>query len=220
MKKMSSLEVLEKCDTNFWKHHKYTYPWLAATYSMEKVWSKIKHKVTARFDESMDRLDLGLMRKYGEMQQWATYFSFPAAQDAERYGGQWLPHGVDTEMFKPHEHVTSNKDKEFDLAFIGSIYPLRGQYYNHLAPCLGKVQLKMGMVMVQELNGLNGPKTMELLADNYRKIKVFFCLPPMSRLIVAKAFEVMACGTFLMYPKLPGITGMNNDVFIDGKHCV
>ena len=63
-------------------------------------------------------------------------------------------------------------------------------------------------------------ESFELLAENYRRLKIFFCLPPMSRLVVGKVFDVMACGTFIMYPKLPGDARRNNEIFEDGKHIV
>jgi hypothetical protein len=44
---------------------------------------------------------------------------------------------------------------------------------------------------------------MELLAETYRRIKVFVTFPSMSNVLVAKVLESMACGCSLVAPKQP-----------------
>jgi spore maturation protein CgeB len=63
---------------------------------------------------------------------------------------------------------------------------------------------------------------MRLLASNTRECKIFFNLPSMSRLLVAKVFEVMACGTFLLTPLIGDGRGaeQNMKLFESGKHLV
>jgi spore maturation protein CgeB len=47
------------------------------------------------------------------------------------------------------------------------------------------------------------------LAQNYRRVKVFFNLPAYSELLVTKVAEVMACGTFILTPMLEGAAERN-----------
>ena len=63
-------------------------------------------------------------------------------------------------------------------------------------------------------------ESMELLTKNYRQMKIFFCFPPMSHLIVAKVVDVMASGTFVMYPRLWGEAAKNMTQFVEGKEIV
>jgi glycosyltransferase involved in cell wall biosynthesis len=207
---------------------------------MEKV------PVVARFDESMDRHDLGLNpARVEELKAWAHAWSFPAAQDAKRYDGAWHPFGADTEMFRPYCRCAEpkvlvsrdrgawceacgnslnfkdgkNQSGKYRIGFVGSFYEMRAKYLRALAPLLpDDLTFHAGPCFVQDLDGVAAEASTSLLAENYAKLKIFFCLPPMSRLLVAKVFEVMATGTFLMYPRLPGDAGENLEIFQDGVH--
>ena len=212
-----SLATLADCDVILSLYHEYTQPWLEAVYGFE-AWQKLAPKVVARFDESMDRTDLDLPRRVPELLKWASHYSFPAVQDAKKYGGEWHSYGADCEMFFP---IYQNEGKAYDVAFIGSLYQIRMEYLKRLAESVqGRMPFHCGSVGVQTLGGMRQPESTQLLAEEYRKIKVFFCLPPMSRLIVAKVFDVMACGTFVMYPRLPGELRENLSIFEDKKHIV
>jgi hypothetical protein len=234
--KMPSIEDLNSCDVVISAFHEYTQAWLADVY--EGRWKDLKVPVIARFDETMDRTDLGLPARLDELKRWANFYSFPAAQDADKYGGDWLPFGADTTMFKPglkkltgiHAFPDTSEEwlktcayneKKYALGFIGSLYPLRQEYLSKLAPFLpDSVTFHHGQVLVQDIGGVLELESTELLAENYRQIKVFFCLPPMSRLLVCKVFEVMACGTFVMYPRMPGGSSKNNVLFKNNEHLV
>lgn len=212
------IEQLNECDCIISAFHEYTQPWLAGIYGRES-WDRLKVPVIARFDESFDRGDLGLPMRWEELKLWATHFSFPAHQDAKRFGGQFLPFGSDTTMFNLGGLLPFRK--KYDLGFIGSMYPLRMNYVQKLAPLLPQeLTFNCGVVMVQDISGVCEIESTELLARNYSQIRIFFCLPPMSHLLVAKVVDVMACGTFVMYPKLPGDARRNNEVFEHGKHTV
>lgn len=220
---------LVKCDLVLSAYHEYMTPWYAALYGADG-WRELLAQVpvVARFDESFDRRDLGLAGRWAEFQSWANRFSFPAAQDARRYGGQWLPFGADLTMFHPTSSlgevdVTFDQhgegEKKYELGFVGSLYPLRHDYLNRLANHLpNTLTFHAGPVVVQDLGGIRGEDSTRLLAENYRQIKVFFCLPPMSHLMVAKIFDVMACGTFVLAPRLPGAALENCALFKDGEH--
>jgi glycosyltransferase involved in cell wall biosynthesis len=158
-----------------------------------------------------------------ELKSWAKYFYFPATQDADQFGGTWMPFGIDTTMFNPALNPAGGHetDKKYNLGFIGSLYQSRKNYLEKLSAGAGDdLSFNLGQVFVQDLSGVLPKESTLLLAENYRQIKVFFCLPPISRLIIEKVFEVMACGTFVMYPKLPGAAAENLSIFEHGKEIV
>jgi hypothetical protein len=208
-------------------YHEYMQPWLHELYGFEK-WQEVMKltPVIARYDESMDRSDLGLPERLPELKKWAHYHSFPAQQDAEKYDGQWLPFSSDTTIFKPEyegEFAVRMLNKKYPVGFIGSMYPIRTDYYGRLLqhlPGPPDKAFQLGAVIVQDVGGVRELDSTKLLAENYRQFKIFFCLPPMSRLIVEKVFDVMACGTFVMYPKLPWGCNKNMQLFRDGKEIV
>jgi hypothetical protein len=214
-----TIKTLNGCDVILSMFHEYVQPWLEAIYGAE--WKELTTPVIARFDESMDRADLELPKRVPKLLEWADFYSFPAAQDAERFGGQWLPFAGDVSMFKPSVLCEHDTPKEYEIGFVGSMYPVRLKYLEKLAEHLpNDLTFTTGPCIVQDLGGVNTVESTKLLAENYRKVKIFFCLPPMSRLLVCKVFEVMACGTFLMYPTLPGDAMANTTVFESGKHLV
>ena len=216
---LPNIQELNVCDVVISFFHEYTQRWLEAIYGDN--WMHRKFPVIARFDESMDRLDLGLPKRVPELLKWADFYSWPAAQDAERFGGDWLPFGADVTKFCPSKTRWREPNFLYGLAFIGSMYKLRLDYLQRLSECVpNDVTFHCGQCLVQDLSGIRGEQSTWLLSENYRQIKVFFCLPPMSRLLVCKVFEVMGSGTFLMYPKLPGNTAKNLEIFEDGKHLV
>jgi glycosyltransferase involved in cell wall biosynthesis len=216
--KMPTIEQLMTCDLVLSTYHEYTHPWLSRIYTF-KEWTALMQKVPvlARYDESMDRGDLHLPHRMPELQRWATHYSFPAVQDAEKYGGEWLPYGADTSIFYPD----AGEPKKYDLAFIGTLYPKRHEYLMKLAMhTRNSVNFYAGNVIVQDLEGVSERDTTERLALNYRRIKIFFCLPPMSRLLVEKIFDIMACNTMVMYPRFPDDAAKNCSIFENGKHIV
>jgi hypothetical protein len=219
---MPKVEDLSSCDVIVSAFHEYTQPWLEAVYGWE-TWAKLMETVpvVARFDESMDRADLALPKRVPELKRWAHRHSYPAKQDADRYGGQWLPFGADSRMFKPTDDDGHVSPQAYELGFIGSMYPMRQKYFQNLVNELPpNLMFRAGQVIVQDLSGPLKVASTRLLAENYRRIKIFFCLPPVSRLLVAKVFEVMGCGTFLMYPELPGDSADNMKIFQHEKHLV
>lgn len=210
-----TIEQMNSCHAVISFYHEYTQQWLDLVYGFQE-WSKLKTPVIAQFNESFCRNDLGLPERWTELRSWAQHFYFPAAQDAERFGGHWMPYGIDTTMFKK-----TSAPKKYNVGFIGSLYDSRRTYLQKLATLApNDLIFNCGSVSVQDLSGILPFESTQLLAENYRHIKIFFCLPPISRLIVEKVFEIMACGTFVMYPKLPGETAKNLSVFQDGKEIV
>lgn len=170
--------------------------------------------------------------------KWLDHFFFPDPDDAEKYKGEWLPLGVDTEMFSPpwddrigcwcatsqenriggvvyhrpvihYEECKGTPIRTIDVAFIGLMYEKRQEYLKKLLPLLKGIDIRIGNVIVQDLDGINIRKSMELLAETYRRIKVFLCLPTLSTVLVAKVLEAMACGCYLVAPK-------QNEKYLDG----
>lgn len=230
-------EQLFECDIVLSTYHEYVHPWLEKKYTFAQ-WQSLMKKVPvlARFDESMDRGDLWLPHRLPTLKQWATHYSFPAAQDAEKYGGEWLPYGADTTIFKPPlryrdtsmseltdkpDRVCDGSEKKYEVGFIGTLYPKRHEYLMKLIQHIGKkTTFHSGNVVVQDIGGIAERETTERLALNYRQIQIFFCLPPMSRLLVEKIFDVMACDTMVMYPRFPDDAEKNLTIFEDEKHIV
>jgi hypothetical protein len=215
-----TIEQLMECDLVLSTHHEYVQPWLEAMYPFA-AWDKLMSKVPvlARFDESMDRGDLLLPHRMPDLLQWAKHYSFPAAQDADTYNGQWLPFGTDTTIFKPG---TPLPEKKYDVGFIGTMYPKRHEYLTKLIQFAGRnTKLYVGNVAVQDIAGVRSRDTALLLADNYRDIKIFFCFPPISRLVVSKIPDIMACDTLVLYPRFPGeAMAKNYSPFEHEKHIV
>lgn len=227
-KTLPTIEQLNTCDGILATYHEYAHPWLAAIYGFE-AWSKLKPPVIARYDESMDRGDLQLPARMPELLRWAKYHFFPAQQDAVKFGGIWLPFGADTTIFHLLRRFQTEKgfretvpnEKKYEIGFIGTLYQERMVYIQQLAPHIGPdVIFHCGNAFVQDLGGIRERESTELLAENYRQIKIFYCLPCKSKLIVEKIFEVMACGTFVMFPRLAGAAAENLSIFKDREHVV
>jgi Glycosyl transferases group 1 len=223
-----TLQQLLDCDVVLSTYHEYVQPWLERKYPYEQ-WEALMATVPvlARFDESMDRGDLALPHRVPHLKRWATHYSFPAAQDAEKYGGDWLPYGADTTIFNPFgkEDITitssGSTEKLYDLAFIGTPYDKRRKYLEKLVAHVDNSYVfRIANVVVQDLSGIRERESTLLLAENYRQVKLFFCLPPMSNLLVEKIFDVMACDTMVMYPRLQGEAEKNLIAFEDEKHIL
>jgi hypothetical protein len=72
--------------------------------------------------------------------------------------------------------------------------------------CRAGIKSEQGIIpaiSVWDFEGLNVRKSMLLLAETYRRIKVFVTFPSMSRVVVAKVLEASACGCGLVAPKQP-----------------
>lgn len=221
--KMPTIAQLNGCEVVISFQHEYTQPWLAALYGYE-AWSKLTIPIVARFDESQDRMDLGLPKRTPELMKWGSHWSFPGAQDAEKYKGQWLPFAADVMIFHPEPVRIANAarcEKKYDIGFVGSLYPERRKYLEQLSQFIdSRLTFHCGNAIVQDLGGIRERESTELLAENYRQIKVFFCLPPASRLLIEKIFEVMATGTCVFYPRLFGEAAKNLTIFEDNVHIV
>lgn len=159
-------------------------------------WNRLRVPRVSWLHETVEREDYGRL-PIEEILKMANATFCPAAQD-EKYGMKWLPFGVDTEVFKPDW----TQGKEFDVAFIGLVYPKRAEFLKRLAPHLKNINLITGNVQVLDLRGVRIRETAALYADNLRKIKVFVNLPSLTQVAVTKIYEAQACGTFVITPAM------------------
>jgi hypothetical protein len=199
-------------------------PWIEHVWGMYE-WKQVAAPKLGWFHESMNRDDFKI--DFESLKWVADQWFFPAIQDAEFHDQEmfakgrshYLPLGVDTEVFQPGPKLSAFRDA-FDVAFIGLLYQKRQIYLKALAqhqiPDI-RVSRVMGHT---DLWGYDFEGAASLLASNYRAVKVFFNLPAMSRLLVSKVFEVMACGTFLLTPQLVPEAAKNMNLFEDGRDLV
>ena len=169
------------------------------------VWGSLKAKKAAWYAESFHRDDRDF--DFNSVRNLADLHYFPAIQDAEEFGGQWLPFGADTSVFRP-----KSVEVIHDAAFLGTMYPKRAEYVGRIG---------YPLVRMQSVASPNPRTSFELLANAYCATKIFVNLPALSRLLVTKVTEVMACGTFLLTPRLDHPSALRNmDLFEHRKHLV
>lgn len=174
-------------------------------------WQKLKMPKVGWYHESFHaREDYQL--NINHFTNWLDYHVFPDKDDAEKYNGLWLSLGVDVEMFRPRHCMGCERapaywehtcQRDIDCAFIGLMYPKRVRFYQELQPFLEDINLRVGNgnIIVQDFDGVNVLKSTELLAETYRRIKVFVAFPSLSNVLVAKLLESMASGCYLIAPE-------------------
>lgn len=170
-------------------------------------WNKLNFPKIGWYHESFVREDFTL--NYADYERMFDFHFFPDRTDAEKYKGEWLPLGVDTGMFH-----TTDREQDIEVGFIGLMYPKRQRFVDELTPHLGNIKIKymtgfhserglIPAIAAYGPDGLDIRKSMELLADAYRRIKVFVTFPSLSNVLVAKVLESMACGCALVAPPQP-----------------
>lgn len=137
----------------------------------------------------------------------ADFHFFPAWQDAQRFGGEWLPFGVDTDLFKPRGIEPAK-----DACFIGTLYPKRDEFIKTLT---------YPIEFLPAIKEKTLTRSFQKLAEAYGSMKILVNFPSWSRLLVTKITEAMACGTFVLTPKMDHESALRNmDQFEDRKHLV
>ena len=107
------------------------------------------------------------------------------------------------------------------MGFIGMLYGKRKAFISQLRHHLSSVPLRVGQnVGVNDIDGVAWRDSALRLAQNYRECAMFLNFPHLSKLLVTKIYEVMACGTFLLTPILPSEAERNMDQFRSGTHLV
>ncbi len=227
---LPSFEQLSRFDAILVSGPEHIAPWLDAVYGALE-WRGLPMPRGAFYHESSSRADGG--RYDFDMLNWvASDHFFPAVQDAEFHDQEqfflghshWSPFAVDTTIFCPCLECPSEKAhghffesvKDIDIGFIGGIYPYRASFLE----ALGRFQhppINIGQCVHQTIDGVDIRRSMEMMAIDIRRMRVFFNLPALSQLLVTKVFEVMACGTFCLTPLLA--TGRGNmKLFENEKH--
>jgi hypothetical protein len=159
----------------------------------------------AWYNESFHRDDRRF--DFASTQDLAGRHYFPAVQDADEFGGQWLPFGVDTNVFRPKP-----LDKRYDAAFLGQLYPKRAAYLRRVGYPIS---------ILPSVIDADPRRSSSLLSDAYGSTRIFVNLPSYSRLLVAKVTEVMACRTLLVTPLVDHPSGARNtEPFQQRKHLV
>lgn len=223
MGKLPTLDLLEHMDLVLLLGPEHYGKMLDGYYS-SKRWLGLKVPKAAWFHESAFRDDA---QKISVDMLWlADEHFFPAAQDADFFdqahlaGGHatWLPFGVDSKIFYAVEGLRYN-ERRFGVAFMGGMYPKRMEFIQGMARHLTEAQvLTIGNAGVQDLSGYLPRASAELYASNLRDIQVFINFPALSRLLVTKVFEVMACGTALLTSTLTGEAAANMKLFKNHEH--
>jgi hypothetical protein len=229
--RIPNIEELKSLDAIIVSGPEHVCPWLDIGYT-KYAWKNLGVPKAAWYHESFFRDDA--MIDFNAVKWTADEHFFPAIQDAEMHDQEafaeghahWLPFGVDTDVFCPRGSMhgqsgTWNLSKDFDVAFIGLLYDKRKGYLHALSR--HKIPpIRCGSVQVIDMDGFQFEESARRLASNYRRIRLFFNLPAMSRLLVTKVTEVMACGTFLVTPGLNTEDGSarNMDPFKSGEHLV
>lgn len=120
------------------------------------------------------------------------------------FNRHWMPHGVDTKVYHPIELIPN-----WDCGFIGHSYT---QFRKSLLRNLGK---RYSFIHMGNSEECWGPKYAE--ACNRVKIVVGDnCVNDFPGYWSDRLYLSLACGAFLMYPRVPGI----ERYFKDGEHLV
>jgi glycosyltransferase involved in cell wall biosynthesis len=221
---MPTLEDLQSCEVILVAGPEYVAVWLNTLYGKEQ-WCKLKARRVALYLESTQRRDVQF--RYDIFADWYDLHYFPDREDVARLGGQYLKGFIDLEMFKPclfegpsghscDEACDSRRtaEKKYQAAFVGSLYKKRMDFLAQLLPLMPDVDFHANGVTVRDLGGECQREWAELLAKNIRQIKVHVALPSNNlSMMVARPFETMACGTFLL------TYHTEDNPFRDGVHC-
>jgi glycosyltransferase involved in cell wall biosynthesis len=184
--------------------------YIAALYPQ---WEKVKTPKAAWMHETVQREDYGSLG-VESIKRLADVVFCPAVQD-EAYGLQFLPFGVDTEVFRPEPAVA----RDIKVCFIGLMYPKRSAYVARVTEHLREIELKRGNVEVKVAGTVDARKTVLAYAAVLRRVQVFVNLPTLSQLLVTKIYEVAASGACLVTPIVKGIGGRNHQ-FVGGDICL
>jgi hypothetical protein len=223
------LSILKGCDGVITSGPEHIGPWVSEIYERYE-WKALTDNLptAAWLHESTEREDYQI--DFDGIKWVAKDFFFPGIQDAEKHDqdmfaaghSHYLPLGVDICMFRHPSHLgRTPKRGGYDVGFIGGLYPRRVAFLQALSRH-NHPPVRIANISVQDIDGYNAMDSTERYAEGIRSIRVFFNLPAMSRMLVSKVFEVMACGGFLLTPQLPleGGVGKNMLLFETGRHLV
>lgn len=171
-------------------------------------WNKLKAPKVGWYHESFAARE-DYVLNYENFRGMFDFHVFPDKDDAEKYQGEHLPLGVDMEMFNANPRCDIGQfelpERDINCAFIGLMYPKRQRFYEELKPFLKGINLRVanGNILVHDFDGINLERSTELLAETYRRIKVFVAFPAVCNVLVAKILESMASGCYLVAQEQP-----------------
>jgi glycosyltransferase involved in cell wall biosynthesis len=218
---------IDECDLVIVSGPEHLKDWIRQFYP---EWNKLKAPKVGWYHESFQaREDYKLT--YADFEGMFDVHCFPDRDDAQKCKGEWLPLGIDLEMFKDASRIEPTitlscqnvyegdksirwavgergvhyeSVRDIDAAFIGLMYPKRVRFLESLQPLLdAPLRIVNGSILVQDIDGLNVKRSTELLAETYRRIKVFVAFPSICNVLVAKILEAMASGCLLVGQQQP-----------------
>jgi hypothetical protein len=197
--KMPSIQQLQACDLVICLALEFYLPWIKTLYGDD--WLDLQNRI-AIYAECSDKVPYHNLGLFSNVQ------FYPDKSDAEKFNGHFIPCPVDTKVF----HKTSEQ-KQYDVAFLGTLYPSRIKFLESLSPYL-KVPVTCGEVTAFDLGGECQYLWAMLNAQNINRMKIHLGLPSANtKMTTARALETMACGAFLLtYPT-------SDTLFQDGVHC-
>lgn len=209
-----------KCDLVVVSGPEHVGPWIEEVYERYE-WRQLGIPTAAWMHESCERDDYTI--DFEAIQWMARDWFFPAIQDAERFDQEmfakdhshYLPFGIDPQMFHDGGRIKRDElgyhGQDFDVSFIGGLYPKRIQYLNALSRH-DHPPIHLANCVVQTIDGYDHEAATKLYVEGIRRSKVFFNLPSMSKLLVPRVTEVLACGGFLLTPMLPPEGGVGRNM--------
>lgn len=201
--KRVNLDSLKRADLIILCGPEHFWPLIEQEYEAE--WNRLSMPKVAWYTESAYRDDRTF--DFRGLKGIADVHYYPAIQDAEEFGGNWLPFGADIEMFHPKPVANACA-----AGFIGNLYPKRLEYVQSLT---------CPLTHIRPGQHPHVRRSFELLAEAYCCTDIFVNLPAYSRLLVTKLTEVMACGTMLITPAIDHPSGLKNMAqFENGRHVV
>ena len=185
-------EVLATCDAILISGPEHIGKFLQVLYP---DWRHVRVLKVAYLHESVRREDYGTL-DLDRIKVTADVVFCPAVQD-ETFGLRYLPFPVDTATFNPGPAGGKGRRRPYAAVFIGTLYGKRQEYYEQMGL---RGLVRVGKVQVVDLDGINIRASARLLAESYRAVRVLVNLPSLSRLLVTKIGEALACGTFVLTP--------------------
>lgn len=177
-----------------------------AEYIPISAWDFLNIPTALWFTETANRLDISFGERYQEMlnRQTNVYGFFVGLQDARNYGRVWLPHGVDTNMFRPLA-IT----KTTDIGIFGQVYGRREAMWRLIC------ESGIPITRIEKASGDRAASTRRLVQD-INRCKMILALPSSSHSFTTRPAEVMACGVPLLVPYLPDFARCNEEQWVDG----
>lgn len=198
--KLPTADALKSCDLILVCGPEHLKEWIKHYYPK---WTKITAPKAGWYHEDMERLAQEHKIIYENVAPLIDFHFMPNQAEAAKHKAEWVPVGVDTEMFCPW--MATDVYRDIPSAFIGLIYEKRKKFLEQFQPYMNGIDFRTGNVMVQDIDGINIEKSAQLLADTYRRVKVLINFPSLSNVLVSKVLEAGACGCYVVSARQNGV---------------